>query len=414
MTPMEKLAALTAEAAELRKKALEHPDDFTDADADRATAIGKEHGELTALIARQKSVSDALAFAGTGSDPVQTSLDDSPEGPRPTSIGEAFVRSASYRTFRAEHPTGVGKDTPISIKAQVGRAIRKVDPDPLNTPDTGNARAVRTGTVDDLVYRPPRRILDVITRGQTALPWFQYRQIVSKVNNASLVNEALTTTGTDPAGGLKPLSTLTTTTAEAKAYTYADGMEITNQELTDDGIMSSLINSTLTENLEILTEDILLNGAGTVDEPAGILATTGVLQQAFATDVPTTLRKAITKLLTTSGATIRGVLLNPADDEAFDLLKDTTGRYLGFGPFGTGPGTVWGFERIVSQSIAVGQAIIGDFSTIQLLELEPLSVLAFNQHADYARRNLVYVRAEKRSVQLIRNAARLCVVDLTA
>jgi HK97 family phage major capsid protein len=410
---MEKLAALTAEAAKLREKALEHPDDFTDADAERAAAIAKEHGELTALVTRQKSISDALSFASDGSQPL-TSSEDIPGGDgRNVSVGEAFVKSEQYRAFRKAYPTGVGKGTPISIKAS-GIQVRKVDPDPLNTPDTGNARAVRIGDVDDLVFRPPRRLLDVITRGRTNLPWFQYRQIVTKVNNASLVNEALTTTGTDATEGLKPLSTLTTTTAEAKAFTYADGAEVTNQELTDDGIMSSLINSTLTENLEILTEDILLNGAGTADEPAGILATTGVLQQAFATDVPTTLRKAITKLLTTSGATIRGVLMNPADDEAFDLLKDSTGRYLGFGPFTQGPGTVWGYERIVSQSIAQGQAIIGDFKTIQLLDLEALAIEAFNQHKDYAQRNLVYIRAEKRAVQLVRNAAKLCVVDLTA
>jgi hypothetical protein len=75
---------------------------------------------------------------------------------------------------------------------------------------------------------------------------------------------------------------------------------------------------------------------------------------------------------------------------------------------------VWGYERIVSQSIAVGQAIIGDFKTIQLLDLEPLSIEAFNQHKDYAQRNLTYIRAEKRAVQLIRNPAKLCIVDLTA
>jgi HK97 family phage major capsid protein len=178
--------------------------------------------------------------------------------------------------------------------------------------------------------------------------------------------------------------------------------------------MRSLIDSTLRENLDILTEDVLLNGAGTADEPAGILATSGVLQQAFSTDVVTTIRKAITKLRVTSGATIQGVLLNPADDEAWDLLKDASGRYYGLGPFGSGPGTAWGYERIVSQSVAVGQAIIGDFSTIHLLDLEPLAVEAFNQHKDYAQRNLTYIRAEKRAVQLIRNAARLCVVDLTA
>jgi hypothetical protein len=410
MDPKERLAALVKEAAELRTKA--QGEDFTEADAERAAAIAKEHGELSALLTRQKAAADALAFAGAGTE-AQSSEGDVVDEPIAKTLGEAFVRSEAYRGFRKAHPSGVGKGTPISIKA-ANLGIRKADPAPLNTPDAGNARAVRTGDVDDLVYRPERRLLEVITRGTTNLPWFQYRQIISKTNNAAIVAEAVTSTGTDAAGGLKPLSTLDTTVAEAKAFTYADGMEVTNQELSDDGIIRTLIDSTLRENLDIFTEDILLNGAGTAEEPAGILATTGVLQQAFSTDAVTSIRKAITKLRVTSGAQIRGVLLNPEDDEAWDLLKDTQDRYLGQGPFGMGPGTAWGYERIVSQAIPVGQAIIGDFKTIQLLDLEPLAIEAFNQHKDYAQRNLVYIRAEKRAVQLIRNAARLCVVDLTA
>lgn len=412
MTPQEKLAALVKEAAELRTKA--QGDDFTEADATRAADIAKEHGEISALLQRQKNASDALAFAGAGV-ATQSSEETPGDSGVAKTLGDAFVKSEAYRGFRKAHPSGVGKGTPISIKANdLGRVLRKVDPAPLNTPDVGNARAVRTGDVDDLVYRPERRLLEVITRGSTNLPWFQYRQVISKTNNASLVNEALTSSGTTAATGLKPLSTLDTTTAEAKAFTYADGMEVTNQELSDDGIIRTLIDSTLRENLDILTEDVLLNGAGSADEPAGILATSGILQQEFVTDAVTSIRKAITKLRITSGANIQGVLLNPEDDEAWDLLKDGDDRFLGQGPFGVSPGTAWGYERIVSQSIEVGQAIIGDFKTIQLLDLEPLAIEAFNQHRDYAQRNLVYIRAEKRAVQLIRNAARLCVVELVS
>lgn len=414
MDPKIKLAALVKEAQELRAKA--NGPDFTEADADRSAEVAKEHGELSALIARKDAVGAQLAFAGAD-EIAQDSGDEAPGILRSGgSIGERFVKSKAYQDFRKAHPSGVGKETPISLKASnVGpRFVGKVDPAPLGSVGAGNAAAVRTGEVDDLVYRPERRLLEVITRGNTALPWFQYRQVISKTNNASIVAEAKTTTGTDAAGGLKPLSTLTTETADAKAYTYADGMEVTNQELADDGIIQSLIDSTLAENLEIEIENILLNGAGTADEPAGVFNTTGVLQQAFVTDVPTTVRKAITKLRTTSGANIRGVLLNPEDDEGWDLLKDLQERYLGAGPFGAGPGTAWGYERISSQAIPVGQALVGDFSTIHLLQLEALSVLAFNQHKDYAQRNLTYIRGELRATQLVRNAARLCVVDLTA
>lgn len=414
MDPKAKLAALNLEAAALRKKALENAGDFTEADVARAEAIAKEHGDLTELIQRQKSAADSLVFAGSGE---SSQENDEPAGGTNIgkTIGQRFVKSSGYQGFRKAHPTGVGKDTPISIKAEnVGGVIAKVDPAPLGTAGAGNARAVRTNEIDDLVYRPERRLLDLITRGTTDLPWFQYRQVISKTNNASIVAEATDTTGTTPATGLKPLSTLTTKTAEAKAYTYADGMEVTNQELSDDGVMTALIDSTLTENLEIEIENVLLNGAGTADEPAGIFNTTGILQQAFATDVPTTVRKAITKLRNASGANIQGVLLNPEDDETWDLLKDLQGRYLGNGPFASGPSTAWGYERINSQAIPVGQAIAGDFKTIHLLQLEPLSILAFNQHKDYAQRNLSYVRAEERAVQLLRNAARLIIMDLVA
>ena len=404
MNPKLELAALVAEAALLAAKS-----DFTDADVIRVDEIVKRQGELTAIIAKSDGVAAALAAVAKSAPVVKSSDDLVMAG----TLGARFVKSDAYKGFRTAHPSGIGKDTPISIKAdKIGGVIRKADP--LATGTTGNARAVRTDEVDDLVYRPERRLLDLVSRGTTNLPWFQYRQIISKTNAASIVGEATTTSGTTAATGLKPLSTLTTSTADAKAYTYADGMEVTNQELSDDGIIQSLIDSTLRENLEIEIENILLNGLGTADEPAGILNTSGVLQQAFVTDVPTTVRKAITKLRMTSGANIRGVLLNPEDDETWDLIKDSTGRYLGNGPFAGGPSTAWGYERINSQSIQVGQAIVGDFATIHLLSLEALSVMAFNQHKDYAQRNLTYIRAEERAVQLIRNAARLCVIDLVA
>ena len=420
MNPKEKLAALRAEAKELTTKA--QAGTLSAEESDRAVACVKEIGEAQDMIAKQHAAAAALAGLGGGDDdgepaPVQK---DGAGAPMTGSIGERFVNSPAYTTFKAANPNmgvndGSGEGTPINIAAKnIGPSRLVRSKAALDTVATGNARAVRETGIIDQTYRPERTLLDLITRGRTNLPWFQYRQVVTKTNNAAIVAEAANTAGTGTTGGVKPLSTLTTNTAEAKAYTYADGVEVTNQELSDDGVISALIDSLLTENLDIKIEDIILNGAGTADEPAGILATSGVLQQAFVTDVPTTIRKSITKLRTTSGANIQAVVLNPADDEAWDLLKDSTGRYLGNGPFNTGPRTAWGFERIASQKIAVGQALVGDFRQVQLLLLEALSILAFNQHKDYAQRNLTYIRAELRAVQLIRKPSNLCVVDLTA
>lgn len=415
-----RLAALKAEAGTLVTKAANSPNDFTEAEGTRATELAKEISEVEAKIKRASDVAKALGGA-VAKAPQQSSQDPDADNATPgdtpvraKSAGQAFVTSQAFQDFKKAHPNGAPKNTPITIKADhIGGAnlIRKAST--INSGEQGNARAVRTGEVDDLVFRPSSGLLDLITTGTTNLDWFQYRQIISKTNNASIVPEAVTNDGVGIAGGVKPLSTLTTTTAEARGFTYADGMEVTNKELSDDGIMSSLIDATLTENVKLEIENVLLNGAGTADEPAGLFNTAGVLQQAFVTDAPTSIRKAITKLSTTSGAPIQGVLLNPEDDEAWDLMKDSHGDWI-VGPYGVGPSTAWGHRRIISQAIPAGQAVIGDFRTIFLLELEALSVVAFNQHKDYAQRNLTYVRAEQRAVQLIRNAARLCIVDLTA
>lgn len=413
MGPKEKLAALIAESKALLAK--QTAGNFTSEDADRAIELAKERDDLQTQIDKNEAAAKSLAAFR---EPSQDNADEKPAAPAGKTLADSFLNSDGYKAFKSHNGGRVAKNTPIDIRSTDREGARFAGK--LLTTTDSNPAAVRTGEVDDLVYRPERRLLDVITRGTTNLTWFEYRQIISKTNNAAIVPEATSsapidgTEVTEAAGGLKPLSTLKTQLAEAKAYTYADGMEVTNQELADDGIMRSLINSTLAENLEIELENILLNGAGTSEEPAGILNTTGVLQQAFVTDVPTSIRKAITKLRTTSGANIRGVLLNPEDDEAWDLLKDSHGDWIGNGPFGQGPGSAWGYERIVSQAIPVGQALIGDFSTIHLLQKDPLEILAFNQHKDFAQRNLTYVRAELRALQLIRNAARLAVVDLTA
>lgn len=410
MDPKKMLAELLTEGKALRAKS--KTPEWTPEDGDRAIEIATKVAELNETIARKDAATAALSGLG---EPTQDNTDERPTqkgAPAGDSLGDTFVKSEAYQAFKAAHPSGVestaNKETPIRIAAK-DRIGSRFAAKLLTTDETGNAAPVRTGEVDDLVYRPERRLLQVVTRGTTQLTAFEYRQIISKTNNSAIVPEATSTTDN---AALKPLSTLTTKVADAKAYTYADGMEVTNQELTDDGVIKALINATLAENLEITLEDVLLNGSGEDGEPAGILNTTGVLQQAYATDMPTSIRKAITKLRVISGAPIRGVLLNPEDDEAWDLLKDNEQRYLGAGPFGTGPGTAWGYERIISQAIPKGQAVMGDFKTIHLLQREALSILAFNQHKDYAQRNITYIRAELRALQLIRNAARLCVVEL--
>ena len=418
MDPVLRMKQLAEEAGRLIQKST--TPEWTEGDANRATEVHKEYAALEKLVTERDAATKALQGLNV---PTQDNTSDKPDRDveKGGTLGQRFTSSKAYRSFKTAHPDSPSKGTPIMIEAkEVGPDPSRVTRKSLLTSDGVHANApVREAGVEDLVYRAPRTLLDVVTVGNTNLTWTEYRQIISKTNNAKIVPEATTyedingSTVTEVAAGLKPISTLTTQVAEAKAHTYADGMVVTNQELSDDGLIQTLIDSTLRENLEIEIERILLNGTGEDGEPKGILATSGILQQAYTKDLPTTVRKAITKVRNTAGGQIRGVLLNPEDNEEWDLLQDTTGRYLGAGPFQSGPGTAWGYERIESQVLPAGTALIGDFKTIHLLIKDAVTVLAFNQHKDFAQRNLAYIRAELRAMQMIRNAARLCVVDLT-
>lgn len=408
MNRKQKRAQLIGEAQTLVAKS--EKEGLTTEEEARFKAITEEVEELDQQDAAAKELSTKLAgLAQVESDPIEQ---PGQEGALTGSLGSRFIKSAAYGQFQKEHPSGIADGAPINIKARVGKSGGQAPapPAPLNRESMGSDKHTPAWT-DDLTIPQQTTLLDLITTGTTAESYLPYRQVISRTNNAAVVAEAKGTTGTTAEDGYKPLSTLQTQPADAKAATYADGMEVTNAELRDDGAIKALIDSTLTENLNYRVQDLLINGTGEGLEPRGILHTTGVLDQPFATDMPTTLRKAKTRLRGTN-TNIQAVLLNPEDAEAWDLLKDTTGRFLGAGPHATGPAAAWGVRIVETQALEPGKALMGDFKQIHLLLREALSILVFNQHKDYAQRNLNYVRAELTALQLIRKPAALCVVKL--
>ncbi|WP_419773057.1 phage major capsid protein, partial [Lactobacillus gasseri] len=74
-----------------------------------------------------------------------------------------------------------------------------------------------------------------------------------------------------------------------------------------------------------------------------------------------------------------------------DLLEDANKRFLGNGPFAVGPSTIWSRTIVECDQLAAGKVIVGDFKQLALLDRSGLTVEAFNQHKDYASRNLTYI-----------------------
>lgn len=341
-----------------------------------------------------------------------------PAGPVQVNFGEKFTKSAEYGSFKKEFPSGPGRGTPVNIgRVKVGERGAFAAARKALTFGQAHTQPVRFPTID-LVDRDRLTLLDLIDHGQTDGD-FEYVQVTGVTRNAKIVGEL---TADSPEADLKPVSDMTTQLADAKVFTYADGYDVTNKLLANAPAFATYMNGELKYSLDNLIEDKLLNGTGINGEPKGILTTTGVQSQTYATEavgadgMPTpatvlaflrAVRIAMMKVTRLPGGTVNGVVLSPEMDAAIDLLQDDVGRFFGQGPFGAGPQTLWGRPRVTSERLTDTHALLGDFKQVALLDNEGLSVLVFNQHKDYAQRNLNYVRGELSAAQVIWKPNRL-------
>ena len=351
-----------------------------------------EHKELQE--AAGKSASAAQLVASLASGQPMGHYDDQPEqwhGKSAGSLGMAVAASKAFADYRKAHPTGTSGGTPIDLKASnIGTLAdigigAKAD----LTTATGQPRATRLPELRSDLIDYPFSFLDLIGTGTTQSAAIEYARVVSETNNAAIV----------PEGGLKPLSDLTTDIADAKVHTFADGFVATNQFLADEPALAAFMQSRLPIHLRAVTEDKILNGAGGASDVEGLLNTTGVQQQVFDTDAITSLARGMEKLEVVN-VEPQAIVMNPSDIWAIRLLKNNQGDFYAGGPFSRGDFQLWGVRVVKSFRMAKGKFAMGNWKSINLLEREPLSILAFNQHEDFARRNKIYVRAEFRAMVL--------------
>lgn len=390
----EKLSAVKA----ISDNALAEGREFTAEEAEQVLKLKAEADNIKAEIEKGEQAREALkALLTVDSKPEDKPVATVKSEPAKT-LGEAYVRTKAYTDFRSHViPDG----SPVHIAKE--RITAKTDPIINTTNGFGVYPTVMPG-YSDLTYPRPTRFLNLITRGTTTSSYVQYRQQLASTSNAAIV----------PEGGLKPLSDIKTSLAEAKVWTAADGVKVTNQELADDSIIAEVINTTLVSNLNHLLENIVLNGDGKTDgQPLGVLKTEGTQKIAFDTDLLVTTNHA-KEALEEIDTDIQAFVLNPADASAYELLRDKNGQFYGNGPAGVGPNTLWGIPIVKSSAIPVGTALVGDFTTIQLFNREPLTIEAFNQNEDDARHNLTYVRAEERNLLFIREPRKIAIVSLAA
>ncbi|HUO39385.1 MAG TPA: phage major capsid protein [Mycobacterium sp.] len=264
------------------------------------------------------------------------------------------------------------------------------------------SRAVISGSVDVPFLLPipvvptpfPKRLIDAFpNRLQTESMAYEYYKQIARTNNAAPV----------PDLAQKPTSILTVQAVSDRCRVIAHLSEPLPVRIWWD--YQSIVDwlwKQMTESVLAEIEHQAVSGDGTGENCTGILATSGINTVAFATDVPTTLRKAIT-LMQNLGEEPTGWALNPADAEAIDLLRwGTSGGFLSGGyendtgqRYGTSDNIFGGsdIKRIITPSVPAGTAILADFSCLLLVFLRYM-VMQADGSGPLFQQNAVQLRAE--------------------
>lgn len=410
VTLKEKLAASIKAAQDIVNPAVEAKRELTADEMAQVETLDTEIEDLKSQIDRAEKSADLVSRITAA--PV-----DEPEAPVAAQkskatggVAERFIKSDAFQSFRKSHPSGVGSGTPLHIEAKniatvddlLGKSANGLQKKELTTATGQFVSEQRLPGYRSDLLDEPLEFLNLITTGNTAASYIEYARVVSETDNAAIV----------PEGELKPLSEVVTDTADAKAYTYADGFDVTNQTLSDDGALVAFMEGRIRFHVLNKVVDTLLNGSGTGTEPAGLMNITGTQAQEFdGENALTTLARAIEKVQNVQAAA-QAIVLNPTDAWNIRLLKNGNGDFYAGGPFSAAPFSPWGVRVVESSRVAKGTALVGDFSQIQFLEREALSVVAFNQHKDYAQRNKSYVRAELRGLQLFYAPREIVIADI--
>jgi HK97 family phage major capsid protein len=262
----------------------------------------------------------------------------------------------------------------------------------------------------DQVYGRRLTIADLITTGNTTSDSVEYARISSTTNAAAPIAEASAVSGTS---GYALESTMVFERASAPVREVKHWLPVTSRAMADAPELASLTDAFLRYGLAEEVEDQVLSGNGSGENMEGILSVSGTLSQDFDTDIITTLRKAMTQVKVAGLATPNAILINPADNEYFDLLSVGAAGYVFGGPANSAQQTFYGLPRVESVAVPVGTAIVADWREAVLLSRAPVTVQMSNQHSDFFLRGLVAVLATARAAFFVRRPAAFCITSIT-
>ena len=305
---------------------------------------------------------------------------------RVLSLGDQFVASDVYKNdIKGKKRMRGWTSGEIELEGGIRAATLTTDSASGGDLITPN---YRPGITEILFQR--LTVADLLASGTTDSPTIYYMKETTATNAAATVAE----------GAAKPESTLVFDAVTDSLKKIATWLPVSDEMLDDVAQIRSYIDQRLRFFIEQQEEAQLLNGDGTGTNLTGLRNRVGL-----ATDVARgtdsnadAIFKQIMAITTTAFVMPDGIIMHPTNWQAVALLKDTTGAYLGAGPFGA-PQTprLWGLPVVVTTAITAGVALVGAFKMgAQVFRNGGITVESSNSHASYFTTNLTAIRAEER------------------
>ena len=350
-----KLKALLAEAAELQKKS-----ELSDEDETRLSALPAEIIAAKAAVDHDHEVADQLAEA------LKAAATDAPKVPGP-GLPE-HVMGGGARTLGAHFVESLGEDgmKRLASRMPVEAPAFKANTDTQTVP--GVFAPILTDIDTNLVtgYRRPT-VTDLFSTGSLSGDRITYFVEQGVDGDFSTVAEA---------AQKGQIHFQDPTSVTENLHKIAAWWAVSDEMASDTAFWRSEIDNRGLYMLGLFEEQQILFGNGVGENLKGVLVRDGIQAKPLvATSTPVDIFKALfaasTDILTATGLSADGVLINPADYQSLRMWQDNNGQFVGGGPFGgqygVGPAAtnppLWGFATRVSAAIPKGTIAVGAFKS---------------------------------------------------
>jgi HK97 family phage prohead protease/HK97 family phage major capsid protein len=342
--------------------------DLTADEAERVEAATTEANDLDASIAVERADLAVLAHAKT--------------------LGAAIGYGSPSDDARTAETGTVSKHIALSGKHRKVMARKVIGTHDAKALIASGSRSTGVVMLDQVFEqgRPPQSILDVLS-ARVVDPNYSFLQQTTRTNNAAPVAD----------GDTKPTSVFTVTERVGKLQVVAHLSEqVSHYALSDNANLEQFVADEMLYGLQVAVENQVINGSGTAPALRGILATSGIQIQAFATDILTSIRKGITKL-EAQGLSADVLVISAGDWEAVELLAATGGATDVRGiPIDATARRLWGVQAVVSNVLPAKKAILLDGSSVSVDHDGQVDTRWSDAVSDDFTKNFVRCRTEGR------------------